>query len=117
MILTMLRLSADMREIALGRLLAGDSVTVVANALNVHKSTISRLKSLFETTGTTKDRQRTGQLSVISDRQKRAIVRTYRRNPFTSASHTARDTVGRHRHPVSKQTVGRILRAENLKCR
>ena len=54
------RLSPATRNIAIGRLQAGESQNEVARTLNVNQSTISKLWNRFQQTGSTNDRQRSG---------------------------------------------------------
>lgn len=111
------RLSDQDRERAIGRLQVGDSPSVVANAFNVAVSTITRLWIRFQTNGSTRDNLRSGRPRVTTARQDRQIVGQHRRDPFCSATETARTTIGSHGRPVSGETVRRRLRQRGLNCR
>lgn len=111
------RLSANQREQAIGRLQAGQHAQVVANAFNVHVSTIHRLQHRYNTTNTTADRDRSGRPRVTTPRQDRFIHRQHLRDRFRPASVTARETIGAGRRPISADTVRRRLTTNNLCCR
>jgi hypothetical protein len=68
------RLSDLDRGRAIGMLDAGISQRRVAVALHVHECTISRLKTRYHATGSTKDRKRSGRPRVTNVRQDRYIV-------------------------------------------
>ena len=54
------RLSRNQREQAIGRLGAGQSAQILANAYNVNVRTIYRLQHRYNTTNSTNDRSRSG---------------------------------------------------------
>ena len=92
------RLDPATRNIAIGRLQAGESQHGVARTLNANKSTISRLWNIFQQTGSTNDRQR-------SDRYIRVF---HLRNRTVAASTTASGIPGLRR--INSQTVRNRLR-------
>ena len=57
-ILTMPRLCEEHRNMAIGMLINGASINVVAQQFNVHRNTISRLQTRFHHSGTVCDRNR-----------------------------------------------------------
>ena len=63
------RLDPATRNIAIGRLQAGESQHEVARTLNVNQSTISRLWNRFQQTGSTNDRQRSGRPRITTPGQ------------------------------------------------
>lgn len=111
------RLSLQEREQAIGRLNAGQLPRIIANDFNCSARTIQLLRERYNSTGSTDDRPRSGRPHVTTPRQDRAIVRQHKQNRFATASTTARNTIGIHRRPISRQTVGRRLRRIGLKCR
>jgi transposase len=56
------RLDTATRNIVIGRLQAGDIHNAVARLFNVHRSTISGLLQRYRQSGSTADRQRSGDL-------------------------------------------------------
>ena len=108
------RLRPQDRERALGRLQAGETPQRVATVFNVHLSTVYRLLHRFRTTGSVADSPRAGRPQVTTPRQRRAILRHHRAQPFTTASSTARNTVGSHNRPINRRTVARLLRRDGL---
>ena len=74
------RLDHATRNIAIGRLQAGESQNEVARTLNVNQSTISRLWNRFQQTASTNDRQRSGRPHITTPGQDRYIRVFYLRN-------------------------------------
>ena len=109
------RLSKVDRECAIGMLQGGLKQTDVARRLGVHRTTIARLLSRFNTTGSTGDRPRPGQRRATTPRQDRYIRLLHLRQCFQFATVTARTLPGRHR--VSAQTIRNRLRAVGLRAR
>ena len=90
------RLSDQERNQALGMLRAGMSTHQVAAQLNCNQSTVSRLQTRFQQTGTTRDRPRPGQPRVTTRRQDVFIRTQHLRRRFQQAEFTARTLRGRH---------------------
>ena len=63
------KLDPATRNIAIGRLQAGESQNEVARTLNVNQSTISKLWNRFQQTGSTNDRQRSGRPRITTPGQ------------------------------------------------
>ena len=114
---TMPRLSDVNPERAIGRLQAWESATDVATAFGVSLSTICRLRTRFQATGSTRDAPSTGRPRVTSARQDRALLLNHLRNSFLSAVETARNTIGNHGRAITGQTVRHRLREGRLECR
>ena len=110
------RLSAVQREQAIGILRGHLSKSTVARRMNVHPSTIGRLEERFRTTGRTRDRPRTGQPRVTTQRQDAFLRQLHLRNHFLTPSASSRQVVGR-RGQVSVDTVRRRLLAAGLHAR
>lgn len=102
------RLDIVSRNIAIGRLEAGESQYVVAQHYNVHKSTISRLWQRYLQTGTSNDRPRTGRPRITTAQQDRYIRILHLRNRTVTATQTASSIPGLRR--ISAQTVRNRLR-------
>ena len=110
----MASLSINLRNIAIGRLHAGESQSQVARHLNVHQSTISRLWHRFQATGSVEDRHRSGRPRVTTAAEDRFIRLRHLRDRFTTASSTAQSLpAGRH---VSDQTVRNRLHDAGLRA-
>ena len=88
--LTMPRLTDPQRNQAIG-MLRSMSVNEVAQFFNCHRTTISKLKSREQRTGSVKDMPRTGRPRVTSAADDRLIQTTHLRNRFKTASSTARE--------------------------
>ena len=108
------KLNQEQRNIAIGRLQAGDEPRVVANLFGCHVSTIYRLEARQRQTGSVSDRPRSGRPRVTTPAQDRAIVRSFRRDPFQTAKEVARTTIGRHGRPIDNRTLRRRLQARGL---
>lgn len=107
------RLSKVDRNIALGRLQAGESQNQVARHFGVAQSTISRLWARLQQTGSTTDAPRQGRPRVTTPAQDRYIRLRHLRNRFHSASSTAQQLPGGRR--ISEQTVRNRLRDAGLR--
>jgi transposase len=83
------KLDPATRNIAIGRLHAGESQDEVARTLNVNQSTISRLWDRFQQTGSTNDRQRSGRPRITTREQDRYIRVFHLRNRTVAASTSA----------------------------
>ena len=79
------------------------SSRAIARRMNCHHSTIVRLNERYGTTGSARDRLRSGQPRVTTPAQDRHIVLSHLRNRSLPASQTARAIVGR-RGQVSRMT-------------
>lgn len=106
-----------MRERAVGMLHAGLSVTTVAARLNVHHSTVSRLRTRLRETGSTANRPHARRPRVTTPAQDRYIRLEHLRNRVRPATRTADETVGLHNRRISAQTVRNRLREANLRAR
>ncbi len=78
----MVRLTSNQRNDAVRMLLNGTSQCTVARALNVNRSTISRLYQRVRHTGTSADRPRSGRPSVTSPSQAGFIRLTHLHHRF-----------------------------------
>ena len=77
-------ISAANRNIAIGRLEAGELQSAVARHFNVSQSTISRLYHRFLQTNSTQDRPRSGCPRVTTDAEDRYIRVLHLRHRFAS---------------------------------
>lgn len=109
------RLDAATRNIAIGRIEAGESQNAVARTYNVHRSTISRLWRRYQQLGTTTDRLRSGRPRVTTRAQDRYIRLFHLRNRTIAATETAVNVPGLRR--ISPQTVRNRLRSHGLRAR
>ncbi|XP_071088871.1 uncharacterized protein [Haliotis cracherodii] len=110
------RLSGNERQQTIGRLQAGQSAQVVANAFNVNVRTIYRLQHRHNTTKASEDRPRSGRPRVTTPRQDRFIIRQLLQNRFRMATETARQTIDNHQRAISDRTVRRRQTANNISC-
>ena len=108
------RLNARQRENAVGRLQAGQSQSRVALALNVSQTTVSRLWSRFQQTGSTQDAPRSGRPRVTTPAEDRYIRLQHVWNRFQSASATVQALGGAG--PISGQTVCNRLHSAGLRA-
>jgi transposase len=111
------RLNERQRGEAIGFLLRGEDQIAVAGRFNVSQSTISRLRRRLLTTGSVKDRPRSGRPRVTTPRQDREIRLLHLRNRFRTAVETAVHVRGRHNARISEKTVRNRLKAAGLKAR
>jgi transposase len=109
------RLDPATRNIANGRLQAGESQNEVARTLNVNQCTISRLWNIFQQTGSTNDRQRSGRPCITTPGQDRYIRVFHLQNRTVAASPTAARIPGFRR--ISSQTVRNRLRQHGIRPR
>lgn len=111
-------LTLEQRQFALGMLGAGMRYRDVARQFNVHESTISRLKTRFEQTGSASDKPRSGRPRKTTPREDNYIVTTSRRNRFMSATVIAGRLQNSTGTRVSVGTVRNRLRKARLRaCR
>lgn len=113
----MVRLNERERRNAVQMLLNGRAQSDVARALNVHRSTSSRLHQRLKQNGTTADRPRPGRPRVTSPRQDRYIRLTHLRNRLLTPTETAQNTPGIHNNRISRDTVLNRLRKFGLRAR
>ncbi|KAK7095058.1 hypothetical protein V1264_006519 [Littorina saxatilis] len=99
----MARLSREDRQIALGRLQAGQSQSAIARHFHVSQSTSSRLWVRFQATGSVADLPRAGRPRATTAAHDRFIRLRHLRNRFLSASSSVQALPGPHR--LSDQTV------------
>ena len=109
------RLTNDQRNIAIGRLQAGETHSAVSRLLNVHLTTISRLWDRFTQNGNVRDRPRSGRPRVTTDAQDRYIRLRHLRDRFLTAASTTAAIPGLRR--ISDQTVRNRLRQAGLRPR
>ena len=109
------RLIAADRNIAIGRLEAGESQSSVARNFNVHHTTISRLWRRYNQLGTTRDRPRSGRPRVTNAAQDRYIRVFHLRYRTVPATHTAGNVPGLRR--ISAQTIRNRLREHGIRPR
>ncbi|KAK7106294.1 hypothetical protein V1264_017563 [Littorina saxatilis] len=111
----MARLSREDRQIALGRLQAGQSESAIARHFHVSQSTISRLWVRFQATGSVADLPRAGRPRATTAAHDRFIRLLHLRNRFLSASSSVQALPGPHR--LSDQTVRNRLHEAGLRAR
>ena len=111
----MQRLDPATRNIAIGRLQAGESQNEVARTLNANQSTISRLWNRFQQTCSTNNYQRSGRPRITTPGQYPYIRVFHLRNRPVVASTTAAGIHGLRR--ISSQTVRNRLRQHGIRPR
>ena len=111
----MARLSREDRQIALGRLQAGQSQSAIARHFHVSQSTISRLWVRFQATRSVADLPRAGRPRATTAAHDRFIRLRHLRNRFLSASSSVQALPGPHR--LSDQTVRNRLHEAGLRAR
>ena len=89
----------------------------VARIFNRSKSVIDKLWAKYNQTGTVVNRRRRPRRRVTTRRQDRYIVLSHLRNRQLTAASTARNTIGIHNRPVSRQTIINRLREGGIRAR
>ncbi|XDV29487.1 hypothetical protein PO909_032606 [Leuciscus waleckii] len=102
------QMSLVLRERAIGMLTAGMSTRAVAHELNVHLSTISRLRRHFREFGSTSQTQPACDLH---------IQHLHLQDRLRPATRKAAATIGLHNQRISAQTVRNRLRKAHLHAR
>jgi len=111
------RLTFAQRNQALELLAGGATQTEVAGRFNVADSTITRLVTRVNATGTTADRPRPGQSRVTRVRQDNYIRQRHLRNRFATAQSIAKAMVGNSGRSLHHDTVINRLRDHGIHCR
>ena len=106
------RLTAEQRNQAVGMLI-NTSVSNVARFFNTSRKTIRQLNNRFITTGSVKDRPRSGQPRKTTHADDRRIRTLHLRDRFRTASYTARNS----HVPISRHTIRRRLKTYGIICR
>ena len=106
----MTQMNQVMRERAIGMLNAGVSIIAIAAQLNVHHSTIIRLRQRFQQTGRTANRPHQRRPRATTPAQDRYIRLVHLRDRFRPAIRTADETLGVNNRRISAQTVRNRLR-------
>ena len=109
--------TTEERARALGMLETRAKQTDVARVFDAHRSTVSRLVTRYRVTGAVTDLPRSGRPRATTLRQDKAIRLTHLRNRFKTATSTASETPGRYRPRISRDTVLRRLRSDDIRCR
>ena len=103
------QMSQVMREHAIGMLHAGMSCRAVSVQMNVHHSTISRLRQRFGELGTTANRAHARRPRVATPAQDRHIRLLHLRDRFRPATHTADEMFVLLNRRISAQNIGMLL--------
>ncbi|KAK3082687.1 hypothetical protein FSP39_002633 [Pinctada imbricata] len=111
------RLNKEQRLRTVGMIEAGRRHSDVASHFGVTRITISRLASLYRTTGSVNDRRRSGRPRVTTAAQDRYIVTSHLRNRFLTFPSTAIGTPGRTNNRISANTVRRRLAEKGITAR
>ena len=109
------RLDPATRNIAIRPIQTGESQNQVTPTLNVNQSTISNLWNIFQQTGSTNDRQRSGRPCITTPGQDRYIQVFHLWNRIIVASTTATGIPGLRR--INSQTVRNRLRQHDIRPR
>lgn len=106
-----------MRGRIIGRLEAGQTQQVVARALRVPQSVISRLWQRFQQTGNVSRRYSTGRPQCTTPQEDRYLTISARRRPRSTAGSLTRDLATANGTVVSRHTVYRRLNRHGLFAR
>ncbi|XP_067679681.1 uncharacterized protein [Haliotis asinina] len=104
------------RNIAIGRLQAVESQSSVARRLNVSQSSISRLFTRFNQTGSTNDRRRSGRPRLTTPAQD-SFIRVLHLRDRTSTGEGTAARIPELRRISGGQTVRNRLREHGLRAR
>ena len=99
------------RSEAIGMLKFGLSFSQICVYVTCAKSTITRLWEKYQSTGSVKDRMKSGRPKALTTRAERALVRRHVFSPFKPASESAIE------FGISQRTTRRILRKYCLHAR
>ncbi len=99
------QMSQVLRELAIGMLTAGMYTRAVARELNVHFSTISRLKRRFREFGSTSNRSHDRRKRVTTPAQHLHIQHLHPQDRLRQASQIAAATICLHNQIIFAQTV------------
>jgi transposase len=102
---------------AIGRLEAGQTQRVVAEAIGVSRSVISRLWNRFQDTGGVRRRQGQGRPRATTARDDRYVLLTTRRNRRLNATQLQRELLVATGRRVSSQTIRNRLHQGGLYAR
>jgi len=108
----MVKISEQVRQLVVSKILDGCSQVSVAKELKIHQTSVRYIYQKFLKTGEVADAKRTGRPWKTTERQRRLLCKTSRNNPFL----TAREiwTEAGIMPEVSLTTVKRYLRQNNL---
>ena len=104
------RVSAHLRECALGILQGGMRTADVARAINCNVRTMRRLRQHYRETGWTADCPRSGRPRVTTPAQDWYIQTSHLRDRYRMATTTARVIPGTHNPSINAQTLRNRLR-------
>ena len=105
------RLTISERNQIIGMLNSNGNFAIISSIFNCSDKTIRRIKSKYDQHGSVEDLPRSGRPSVTTEREKRRIVRSHKRNQFLTAAETSRG------EGIAERTVRRLLKSSGIHCR
>ena len=111
------KIPQNLRERAIGMLIAGMTIKAVAMNPGCSTRAILHLRQRFQATGRTEDRPRSGRPRVTTRGQDRYIRNTHLRDRFQTATATAANSHGTYNSRISTQTVLNRWREGGLSAR
>ena len=103
-------LSVSVRGIIVGRMQEGANAIDLAQEYNVHKSIIYRIVKHWKKAGTCENKHRSGCPEILSEREKRCIIKDVLKKPRITLGELADN----NQLNVSEDTIQRVLTSRNL---
>ncbi|GFY27605.1 uncharacterized protein TNCV_910561 [Trichonephila clavipes] len=91
----------------------GFTYRAIGIQLNISLFTIRSVVKMFNETGSTENKVRSGRHGIFSAREKRSIIKEVKKNPKISAPQLAKDVANTSHKTISVQTIRNVLHEES----